>query len=120
MTSELEQEKKETIEALRKFKDEILREKSEVSNEIKLTRDEIEKSIQNQLPIDHDEHHVKIQRFLEHSPDAKLHGEHHGFTESVRVRLEHMIVAIFKGIGGIILISLAIGLYTWVKHQAGS
>lgn len=119
MPLDLEQEKRETLDALKKFREELLKGKTEILNEVKVSKSDVEEALTNILPKNHDQSHEDIRKFMEHSPDPKLHGDHHDFTESVRVRLEHLIVAIFKGLGGVILLALTIGLYTWVKHQAG-
>ena len=91
--------------------------KFEIIKEIRLTKTEIEAVVEDMLPEKHDEEHDEIRKFLDHSPDYKTHGAHHDFTESVRARLEHMIVAMFKALGGILLGALMIGLYAWVKTQ---
>ncbi len=118
MALDIEQEKKETLEALKQFKKDLIEGKQQILDNVRLDSDNVRSIVQDALPKNHAEQHIEIQRFLEHSPDPKMHGDHHDFTESVRSKLEHMIVAIFKTLGGIIFIALAIGFYTWVKHQA--
>jgi len=113
----LEQEKRETLEALRQFKRDLVDGKAEILNSVKINKADIEAAVHDALPKNHEQSHEEIRKFIEHAPDPKLHGDHHDFTESVRVRLEHLIVAVFKGLGGIILIALLIGLYTWIKKQ---
>lgn len=113
------QGQEETKKIIQEFKDDIRKGKADILNEVRISKAEIEEVITDLLPKDHEQSHDDIRKFMEHSPEPKIHGDHHDFTESVRIRLEHLIIAIFKGIGGIILISLVIGLYAWVKHQAG-
>lgn len=110
----------EVKDALNQFKIDLAKSKQEIINEVRLSKTEIEEVVTAILPKDHEKQHIDIQRFLDHAPDPKVHGDHHDFTESVRTKIEHTIVAIFKGLGGIILIALLIGLYTWMKHQAGT
>lgn len=118
MSPSLEEQQKETLEALKQFRRDLIEGKREILSSVKIDSDNVREIVTDMLPKDHAQQHIDFQRFLEHSPDPKEHGDHHDFTESVRSKIEHMIVAIFKALGGIIFIALAIGLYTWVKHQA--
>lgn len=113
----MEEEKRAEVRRL--MLEDIVAMKKEIISEIRLSAEEVEKIVTASLPKEHDKQHEDIRRFMEHSPDPKVHGDHHDFTESVRNKIEHMIVAIFKGLGGVILLALGIGFYTWAKHQAG-
>lgn len=104
----------------KQFLDEMLAAKKEILNEVRLSKSQVEDIVEEMLPRDHERDHAEIRRFLEHSPDPKIHGDHHDFTENIKANIQHMIVSVFKGLGGIILIALLIGLYSWVKNQAGS
>lgn len=105
--------------AKKKLLEELGEAKRDILNEVRLSKSQIEEVVTDYLPKDHDKEHIELRRFLEHSPDPKIHGDHHDFTENVRTNLQHMIVAVFKGLGGIILIAFLIGFYSWVSHQAG-
>jgi hypothetical protein len=114
-----EQEQKQIDLVRRLMLDDIMSMKKEIISDIRLSTEEVKKIVTASLPKEHDKQHEDIARFMEHSPDPKLHGDHHDFTESIRSKIEHMIVAIFKGLGGIVLLALAVGFYTWIKNQAG-
>ena len=109
----------ENYEAYKKrFIEELAQGKKEILNEVRLSKAQIEEVVEDFLPRDHDRDHVEMRRFMDHSPEPKMHGDHHDFTEAVKANIKHMIISIFKGLGGILLIALVIGLYSWVKHQA--
>ena len=110
----MEEEKRKILD---QFKEDLAKGKTEALHNVRLTRAEIEEAVLDILPKEHEKSHEDMRKFIEHSPEPKIHGDHHDFTESVRGRLEHLIVAVFKALGGIILMALAIGLYTWVTHQ---
>lgn len=112
MADEFEEKKRQLIEELANAKRDIL-------NEVRLSKAQIEEAVFDILPREHEKDHDNFKRFLEHAPDPKVHGDHHDFTENVKANIQHMIVAVFKALGGVILLALFIGLYSWVRHQAG-
>lgn len=101
------------------FLEELSKAKAEILAEVRMSNTQVEALVSDMLPKHHDEIHEEIRRFIERSPDAKTHGEHHDFTSSVKSKMEYMVISIFKGLGSILLIALLIGLYTWVTHQVG-
>lgn len=117
LKEEVEKEQQLAVEALKKFREELLAGKANIMSEVRINKTQVEEAVHDLLPKNHEQSHEDIRKFLEHSPDAKIHGDHHDFTESVREKIEQMVLSIFKALGGIILIALLVGLYSWVKHQ---
>ena len=82
----MEEEKRKILD---QFKEDLAKGKTEALHNVRLTRAEIEEAVLDILPKEHEKSHEDMRKFIEHSPEPKIHGDHHDFTESVRGRLEH-------------------------------
>lgn len=82
--------------------------------------DENFKKMVDKMPFDHLAQHDLLRTHLAMSPDPKIHGDHHDFTDTLQKHMATIVSTFIKGIGVVLTAIFLLGIGVWVMERSSA